>query len=124
MTISSTLPTDKTKSSLFTNTNSISKENSNDQLLRNKQGINFTATKQELPHKSDVREMTETNNDISVASSDNPTKLFSFVSSRNWAGVIKRSVGDDKKEVSTWIVEKNNDGSTRWKLLPIHKVSS
>jgi hypothetical protein len=127
MTIASKHLGDKTQSGLFTSTNSLSKENKNGQLLRNKQGNNSTAnTTTEQPsqlHKSDARDMGETNEICSVASLDNPTKLFSFVSSRNWAGVIKRCMGEDKKEVSTWIVEKNNDGSTRWKLLPIHKVS-
>mmetsp|Transcript_12974 Transcript_12974/g.24381 ORF Transcript_12974/g.24381 Transcript_12974/m.24381 type:complete len:415 (+) Transcript_12974:128-1372(+) len=121
MTISSTFPTDKTKSNLFTSNNSISRETNIDRLFSNKQSYKFTATKQESPRESEVHEMTE-KNDTSVATSDNPTKLFSFVSSRNWPGVIKRSTGDDKKEVSTWIVEKNGDGSTRWRLLPIHKA--
>lgn len=58
----------------------------------------------------------------SFATSENPTKLYTFVSARNWTGTIKRCVGEDKKEVSTWIVEKNTDGSIRWKLLPIHKA--
>jgi len=59
----------------------------------------------------------------SFASSKDPTKLYSFVNKKNWAGAIKRCKGDTKDEASTWIVEKNNDGSTRWKLLPIHQVS-
>lgn len=124
MTMSSNFLTDKTKSNLFTTTNSISKENNNGRLLVNKQVNNSTSstTEQDTLHMSDeVREMVEPNQ-ISVVTSDNPTKLFSFVSSRNWTGVIKRCTGEDKKEVSTWIIEKNSDGSTRWKLLPIHKA--
>jgi hypothetical protein len=124
MTMSSNFFTDKTKSNLFTTTNSISKENNNGSLLVNKQVNNSanSTTEQDTLHMSDdVREMVEPNQ-ISVVTSDNPTKLFSFVSSRNWTGVIKRCTGEDKKEVSTWIIEKNSDGSTRWKLLPIHKV--
>ena len=57
-------------------------------------------------------------------SSKHPTKLFAFVSKRNWAGVAERCSGADKAEATNWIVEHNNDGSIRWRLLPIHQVSS
>ena len=62
--------------------------------------------------------------DVEDVSSHNPTKLFSFVSKRNWTGAVKRCSGADKVEATKWIVEHNNDGSIRWRLLPIHQVSS
>ncbi len=53
-----------------------------------------------------------------------PTKLFTFVTKRNWAGAVKRcNSADGKKEAATWIVENNQDGTVRWRLLPIHQVS-
>jgi len=61
---------------------------------------------------------------VDDVSSENPTKLFAFVSKRNWAGVAERCSGADKAEATNWIVEHNNDGSIRWRLLPIHQVSS
>lgn len=51
-----------------------------------------------------------------------PTKLFTMINKRNWAGVVKRCRGDDAKEAKTWIVEKNRNDSVRWKLLPIHQA--
>ena len=58
-----------------------------------------------------------------IMTSKTPTKLFSFVTKRNWVGAVKRCKSSDgMKEASTWIVEKNADGSNRWKLLPIHQV--
>ena len=61
---------------------------------------------------------------VDDVSSEYPTKLFAFVSKRNWAGVAERCSGADKAEATNWIVEHNNDGSIRWRLLPIHQVSS
>uniref|UniRef100_A0A7S3Q0S7 Uncharacterized protein n=2 Tax=Chaetoceros debilis TaxID=122233 RepID=A0A7S3Q0S7_9STRA len=59
----------------------------------------------------------------SILSSKTPTKLFLFVTKRNWVGAVKRCKSSDgMKEASTWIVEKNADGSNRWKLLPIHQA--
>ena len=57
-------------------------------------------------------------------SSKNPTKLFAFVKKRNWAGAVNRCSGADFAEATKWIVEHNTDGSIRWRLLPIHQVSS
>lgn len=58
-----------------------------------------------------------------VVSRDEPTKLFSLISQRQWDAVVKRCRGEDAKEAMTWVVEKNRDNSIRWKLLPIHHVS-
>lgn len=60
--------------------------------------------------------------DVEDVSSHNPTKLFSFVTKRNWTGAVKRCSGADKVEATKWIVEHNNDGSIRWRLLPIHQA--
>lgn len=58
----------------------------------------------------------------SIASSAKPTKMFMYVKERNWTGVVRRCMGDDKREAATWIVDKNIDGSMRWKCLPLHQV--
>jgi hypothetical protein len=55
-------------------------------------------------------------------SASEPTKLFASISKRNWPAVVKRCKGDYAKEARTWVVEKNRDGSVRWKLLPIHQA--
>jgi hypothetical protein len=71
----------------------------------------------------ETREAADTASDDVCVSSANPTKLFSFVKKRNWAGVVKRCKGGDRKEASTWVVEKHADGKTIWKVLAIHEVS-
>lgn len=58
----------------------------------------------------------------SIASSAKPTKMFMYVKERNWTGVVRRCMGDDKREAATWIVDKNIDGSMRWKCLPLHQA--
>ena len=60
----------------------------------------------------------------SVVTSEEPTKLFSLINKRNWTAVVKRCRGEYAKETMTWVEEKNQDNSLRWKLLPIHLVSS
>ena len=59
-----------------------------------------------------------------VVSSSQGTKLFSLITKRNWPATIQRCKGEGGVEAMTWIIEKNMDGSTRWKLLPIHQVST
>lgn len=46
--------------------------------------------------------------------------LFNVIKSRDWSNVVKRCKSHNKNEAATWIVEKNSDGSLRWKLLPLH----
>ena len=59
-----------------------------------------------------------------AVSSSQGTELFSLIAKRNWLDTVKRCKGEQgMKEAMTWIVEKNADDSTRWKLLPIHQVS-
>ena len=58
-----------------------------------------------------------------VVSSSQGTKLFYLITKQNWPDAVKRCRGEGSMEAMTWIVEKNEDGSIRWKLLPIHKVS-
>jgi hypothetical protein len=72
---------------------------------------------------AETREQEESDLPELFVSSKDPTKLFSFVKKKNWAGVVKRCKGEDRKEASTWVVEHNADGKLRWKLLPIHEVS-
>ena len=60
---------------------------------------------------------------VVTASSEDPTPLFSFIKSRKWTNVVVRCRSAEKAEAGTWIVEKNIDGSVRWKLLPLHQVS-
>ena len=60
--------------------------------------------------------------DTAVKSSSKPTKMFTYVKERNWSGVVRRCMGDDKTEAATWIADKNSDGSVRWKCLPLHQV--
>jgi hypothetical protein len=60
-----------------------------------------------------------------IVSSSNPTQLFVFIKSKDWTKVVKKCRSNnrgDKDEASTWIVEKNTDGTVRWKLLPIHQA--
>lgn len=60
----------------------------------------------------------DTSDDVNA---QNPTKLFAFVSKRNWSGAVKRCTSNST-EASKWIVEYNKDGTIRWRLLPIHQV--
>ncbi len=80
-------------------------------------------TKDERNADASMKSKTSVREHEDDVSSTNPTKLFSFVSKRNWAGAVKRCSGADKAEATKWIVEHNNDGSIRWRLLPIHQVS-
>lgn len=53
-----------------------------------------------------------------------PTVLYELIKSRKWSAVVnrlrnQRSAAD---EAATWIVERNVDGSVRWKLLPLHQA--
>jgi len=83
-----------------------------------------TRSPDSAPNRSDeTREKEESDLPESFVTSKDPTKLFSFVKKKNWAGVVKRCKGEDRKEASTWVVEHNADGKLRWKLLPIHEVS-
>ena len=68
------------------------------------------------------RETEDFNAGQSLTSSSKPTKMFTYVKERNWTGVVRRCMGDDKREAATWIVDKNVDGSIRWKCLPLHQV--
>jgi len=54
-----------------------------------------------------------------IAYSDEPTALYSRVRDADWSGAIK-AAKRNPIEASTWIVEKNTDGTTRWELLPLH----
>lgn len=79
-------------------------------------------TKDERNADASMKSKTSVREHEDDVSSTNPTKLFSFVSKRNWAGAVKRCSGADKAEATKWIVEHNNDGSIRWRLLPIHQA--
>jgi len=70
----------------------------------------------------DDTESVELDTNGPTVTSSNPTKLFSYIIKRNWPAVVKRCKGADSREARTWVVEKNRDGSIRWKLLPIHQA--
>lgn len=59
--------------------------------------------------------------EVSFVSTANPTKLYSFTKKENWVGVANRCK-THVAEVSTWIVDKTNNGETKWKSLPIHEA--
>ena len=46
-------------------------------------------------------------------SSNIPSKLFAFVSNRNWAGAARRCSGAGKAQATNWIEKRNNGGSIR-----------
>lgn len=51
-----------------------------------------------------------------------PTTLFYLIKNKEWERVIQRCE-ECPSESSVWIVEDNkNDGSVRWRLLPIHQA--
>jgi hypothetical protein len=129
MTSASRFPSNSNRATILASSVPTSQDNQ-DGLPRQKNNHSFAAgpslpvvSQGDTTNVPELRELPEDSHP-SFATMQNPTKLFHFVTARNWPAVIKRCMGEDKKEVSTWIVEKNNDGSTRWKLLPIHKVGS
>ena len=70
-----------------------------------------------------VPEEVDTTNMPSV-SSDDPTDLYSLIKGKDWDGAISQARGGDHRgEAGTWVVEQNQDGSARWRLLPLHQVS-
>lgn len=96
----------------------------------NESGVDFkdddrqteSSSLQEGTSTRDESEIIEVSSSGPIVSVTEPTKLFSMISKRNWASVVKRCKGDGSKEAKTWIVEKNRDGSVRWKSLPIHQA--
>mmetsp|Transcript_14770 Transcript_14770/g.21096 ORF Transcript_14770/g.21096 Transcript_14770/m.21096 type:complete len:431 (+) Transcript_14770:208-1500(+) len=66
----------------------------------------------------------EQNSSIKSVTSNEPTLLFSYIKFKRWASVVKRcrSLGNEKSEAGIWVVETNNDGSIRWKSLPLHQA--
>lgn len=57
-----------------------------------------------------------------VVSSTNPTAIFTAIKDRNWTSVVSICRSGEQSHAGTWIVEKNVDGSLRWKLLPLHQA--
>jgi len=69
-----------------------------------------------------VPEEVDTTNMPSV-SSDDPTDLYSLIKGKDWDGAISQARGGDHRgEAGTWVVEQNQDGSARWRLLPLHQA--
>ena len=53
-----------------------------------------------------------------------PTVLYELIKARKWSAVVDRLRTERYaiEEAGTWIVERNVDGSVRWRLLPLHQV--
>lgn len=82
-----------------------------------------SVTNEPSPSIGSLRDSVDFSLGETTVSVKNPTKLFTFVTKRNWSGAVKRcNTPDGKKEAATWIVENNKDGSVRWRLLPIHQA--
>lgn len=52
---------------------------------------------------------------------DEGTVLYDFLKRKRWSEAITQ-INEVPSEAKTWIVEKNTDGSVRWRLLPLHQA--
>ena len=62
--------------------------------------------------------------EIRECSTLEPTVLYELIKARKWSAVVDRLRTERYavEEAGTWIVERNVDGSVRWRLLPLHQV--
>jgi len=54
-------------------------------------------------------------------SSENPTKLHTYIEDRGWSSVLGR-LRKSPKEAKTWFVRKTPEGSMKYRRLPIHEA--
>eukprot|EP00957_Ditylum_brightwellii_P204133 15337871-Ditylum_brightwellii.AAC.1 len=66
-------------------------------------------------------DLTERNSSERRTASNTPTELFSLIKLEKWSDVVARTA-TYPDEASTWVIEKNHDEDSSWKLLPLHQA--
>ncbi len=99
--------------------------------------VNVNTNEKNAPKSRDVQEQDDIGDLVTVAAAANKTasllkgvvanksakKLYKFIKGEQWNEVL-RHLSYNESDCKQWIEEVNDDGSKRWRSLPIHLVST